>query len=72
MAMAHQLARPWNVTAGGYGFRTDDRVTRLEQALQTRHVSLNLSAREPMMAVFGNIYIVRRAGKFFRVGKVLL
>ncbi|MDH0116160.1 hypothetical protein CFBP5875_21230 [Agrobacterium pusense] len=35
-------------------------------------MSLRLSAHEPMMAVLGKMYIVRRAGKFFDVGKVLL
>ncbi|XHE15093.1 hypothetical protein PCC82_17095 [Agrobacterium deltaense] len=34
-------------------------------------MSLRLSAREPMMAVLANMYIVRRAGNFL-VGKVLL
>lgn len=39
---------------------------------QGEFMSLRLSARELMMAALANMYIVRRAGKFFRVGKVLL
>jgi len=38
---------------------------------QGEFMSLRLSARKPMMAALGNMYIVRRAGKFFDVGKVL-